>query len=165
MAYRHQGTRVGAQAIANTSTTQIHPIGLIVQAEDPTYGVGEFIYLKGVASTAVGSLVTYNSTTGVTTLAPVGANKADPIAVAMAATGASECGWYQISGQAVMRKSSAVSLAAAAVVGVKTAGLVASTGSGKEIQGAAVMAVASAASGRVTVLVLINRPRMQGRVT
>lgn len=156
---------VGAQAIAETSSVQNHPLGTVVHGVDPTYGEGEFIYLLGVASTTVGSPVTYNPSTYLTALAPVGTNKPEAIAVAMSANVASSYGWYQISGQAVIAKSSATSLAAGVAVGVKTVGLIASTGSGKEVQGALVAAVASAASGRTTVRVMISRPHMQGRVT
>lgn len=165
MAYKITSTQVGLQPIANTETTQLHNLGTICRGYDTTYGEAEFIYLKGIASTVVGSVVTYNPTTWTTALAPVGTNKPEPIAVAMSANVASQYGWYQISGMAVMAKSSAVSLAAQAAVGVKTVGYIASTGSGKEVQGALVAAVASAASGRTTVTVLINRPHMQGRVT
>lgn len=156
---------VGAQPIANTETTQLHPAGTIVRGRDPTYGEAEFIYLKGVASTAVGSIVTYNTSSFTTALAPVGANKPQPVAIAMSANVANQWGWYQISGVAVCAKTCTVSLAANAAVGVLTTGLVAGTGSGKEIQGALVAAVASATAGRTTVQVVINRPHMQGRVT
>lgn len=156
---------VGLQGITDTDTVQKHPIGKTVRAVHDTYGEGEFIYLLGVASTAVGSLVTYNGATGVTALAPVGTNKAQPIAVSMSANVAAQWGWYQISGIAIMKKTCTVSLAAGVAVGVLTIGLVAGTGSGKEISGALVAAVASATAGRTTVQVVINRPRMQGRVT
>jgi hypothetical protein len=165
MAYKIRNGFIGAQAIADTSTVQNHPVGTIVTADDTTYGAGEFIYLLGIGSTAVGSLVTYNGATGVTALAAVGANKPQPIAVAMSANVASQWGWYQISGIAVMKKTCTVSLAANAAVGVLTAGLVAATGSGKEVQGALVAAVASATAGRTTVQVVVNRPHMQGRVS
>jgi len=155
----------GAQAIADTSTTQNHPVGTIVRATDPTYGTGEFIYLEGVASTAVGSVVTYNTTSYTTTLCTVGGNISLPVAIAMSANVASQWGWYQISGIAVAKKTCTVSLAAGAAVGVLTAGLAAGTGSGKELQGAAVAAVASATAGRTTVKIVIQRPRKQGRVT
>lgn len=165
MAYRITDGRIGYQAIADTSTTKNHPVGTVVRAVDDTYGEGEFIYLLGVASTAVGSLVTYNTSSGATTLAAVGANKAQPIAVAMSANVANQYGWYQISGIAVVKKTCTVSLAVNAAVGVLTTGLIAGTGSGKEIQGALVAAVASATAGRTTVQVVVNRPHMQGRVT
>lgn len=57
----------------------------------------EFVYLQGVASTAIGSWVTFTSA-GVTTLL-VAAGKGR-VAVAMAATVASTFGWYQVFGQA-----------------------------------------------------------------
>ena len=165
MAYTISTPLVGAQPIAVTDTTQNHAVGTIVCGVDPTYGEAEFIYLKGVASTAVGSIVTYNTSSGTTALAPVGTNKPQPVAVAMSANVANQYGWYQISGIAVVAKSATVSLAANVAIGVKTIGLVASTGSGKEVQGALVAAVASAATGRTTVQVVVNRPHMQGRVS
>lgn len=160
-----QDAIVGVQGIDETSTTQNHPVGKIVRAVSATYGEGEFIYLKGVASTVVGSPVTYNTTTFATALAAVGTNKPQPVAIAMSANVASQWGWYQIGGLAVGLKSAAVSLAANAAVGVLTAGYIAGTGSGKEVQGALVAAVASAKSGRTTVQLVINRPHMQGRVS
>lgn len=167
MAYFIEEGRAGLQNIAVTSTTQDSgiPLGTIVRAKDPTYGQGEFIYLLGVASTAVGSIVTYDPTTWLTTLSAVGGNIPRPIAVAMSANVASSYGWYQISGLAVCKKQCTVSLAAGAAVGVLSTGLIAGTGSGKEIMGAAVAAVASATAGRTTVTVMINRPHKQGRVT
>lgn len=165
MTYRIVENRVGFQPIANTDTTQNHPLGTIVRAVDSTYGEGEFIYLKGVASTAVGSTVTYNTSAYATALAAVGANKGQPVAWAMSANVASQYGWYQIGGIVVATKTATVSLAADAAVGVLTTGLVAGTGSGKEIEGALVAAVASATSGRTTVQIVVNRPHMQGRVT
>lgn len=155
----------GAQPITDHSTTQNHPLGTEISATDPTYGGGKFIYLLGVASTAVGSVVTYDASTYQTVLCAVGGNIPRPIAVAMSACVAGEYGWYQISGQAVMKKTCTISLAAGAAVGVLTTGLIAGTGSGKEIQGAAVAAVASATAGRTTVKVMINRPCKQGRIT
>jgi hypothetical protein len=156
---------VGAQPIDETSTTQRHPYGTIVTGFSETYGNAEFMYLKGIASTTVGSIVTYVSSTGVTALAAVGTNLPRPVGIAMSANVASQYGWYQISGVAVCAKSSATCLVAAAAIGVKTIGLVATTGSGKEVLGALVAATASAASGRTTVQVVLNRPIMQGRVT
>ena len=146
-------------------TSPMYP-GMIVQAQDPTYGMAEFILLKGVASTAVGSVVTYNTSSFTTALAAVGTNKPQPIAIAMSAnTSSSNWGWYQISGLAVVAKTCTVSLAANAAVGVLTTGLIAGTASGKEVEGALVAAVASATAGRTTVQVVLNRPHMQGRVT
>lgn len=155
----------------NVGTTTTIPTspgipGMIVQAVDPTYGNGEFILLKGVTSTAVGSVVTYNTSSWTTTLAAVGTNKPQPIAIAMSANTASTAwGWYQIGGVAVVKKTCTVCLVANVAVGVLTIGLIAATGTGKEVEGALVAATASAAAGRTTVQVVINRPHMQGRVT
>jgi hypothetical protein len=99
MTYSIRNAIVGAQAIADTSTTQNHPLGMRVMAYDPTYGDGEFIYLKGVASTAVGSWVTFNQDDNTTTL--LAANDIGPTAVAMSANVANQYGWYQIFGKAV----------------------------------------------------------------
>lgn len=99
MAYTILEARVGFQPIANTETDVRVQLGTIVRANDPTYGAGEFIYLKGVASTAIGSWVTYNLDDWSTTL--LAANAIGPVAIAMSANVASQYGWYQISGKAV----------------------------------------------------------------
>lgn len=99
MAYIIKDGQVGHQAIADTSTTQNHPLGTIVNAVDETYGEGEFIYLSGVASTAVGSWVTVHEDDFSTTL--LAANDIGRVAIAMSANVASQYGWYQISGKAV----------------------------------------------------------------
>ena len=90
------------QNIGDTSTTQNQVLGTIVQAVDvdsTAYGAGEFIYLKGVASTVLGSFVTYNADDNSTAL--LAANAIGPVAVAMSINVASSFGWYQISGKAV----------------------------------------------------------------
>ena len=89
----------GSQKIATNSTTQQHPLGHIIQAFDATYLSGEFIYLKGVASTAVGSWVSILMDGYETVL--LAANATGPVGIAMSASVADEYGWYQISGKAV----------------------------------------------------------------
>lgn len=165
MAFYSTEAEAGVQAINETSTTAKHPLGKIVKGRDVTLGGGEFIYALGVASTVVGSVVTYDPTTYQTTLCAVGGNIPRPIAVAMSANVASQYGWYQIAGVATCAKTCTISLAAGAAVGVLTTGLIAGTGSGKEIQGAVVAAVASATAGRTTVKVMLQRPVKQGRVS
>ena len=162
MAYTVIDPILATQNIADTSTTQKHPLGMIVRATDPTYGTGEFIYLLGVASTIVGSAVVWTATTYQTALAPVGNKLPQPIAVAMSANVASSYGWYQISGMAVGAKTSALALASNAAVGILTVGLFAATGTGKEVQGALTAAKATTPK---TVTLVINRPHMQGRIT
>ena len=108
MAYTIADTFLGYPKIAATSTAPwigggtlntTPPLGTIVRANDPTYGMGEFIFLKGVASTAVGSWVTYNDDDYSTTL--LAANAIGPVAVAMSANVANQYGWYQIQGKAI----------------------------------------------------------------
>lgn len=99
MAFFPIEARIGFQPIANTETSAQVALGTIVRAVDPTYGAGEFIYLKGVASTAVGSWVTYNSDDFSTAL--LAANAIGPVAIAMSANVANQYGWYQIQGKAV----------------------------------------------------------------
>lgn len=99
MAYTVAANMLLGQNIADTSTTQKHELGLIVKAKDPTYGVGEFIYLLGAASTAVGSWVTFDQDGNTTAL--LAANAIGPVAVAMSANVANQYGWYQISGKAI----------------------------------------------------------------
>ena len=163
MAWTITNARVGWQPIANTETTAKHKLGTIVTAEDPTYGGGEFIYLLGVASTAVGSVVTYDETTHQTTLSAVAGGIPRPIAFAMSANVAAQYGWYQISGLAIAKKQCTVSLAAGAAVGILSTGVVAGTASTKEVFGAAVAAVASATAGKTTVTLMIQRPHKMGR--
>lgn len=158
-------TIAGAQPIADTSTTKQHPLGTIVRGWDPTYGEGEFIYLLGVGSTVVGSPVTFDALTYQTALAAVGTNLPRRIAFAMSANVASQYGWYQISGMCIASKSAAICCVAGAAMAVKTTGLISKSGSGKEISGCLCAATASAATGRTTVLLSIDRPSMQGRVT
>lgn len=97
MAYKSINPRVGVSDMAETGTTQLYPLGTRVQAQDPTYGVGEFVYLLGVASTAIGSWVTYEQDNGATAL--LVANAIGPVAVSMSANVASQYGWYQIYGK------------------------------------------------------------------
>jgi hypothetical protein len=100
--YEIVNTIIGAQDIGDTSTTQNQPLGAIVEAVDrasTAYGAGEFVYLKGVASTVVGSFVTYNADDNSTAL--LAANAIGPVATAMSINVASSYGWYQISGKAV----------------------------------------------------------------
>lgn len=92
---------LGDPPIADTGTVEEVPVGTRRHAVDPTYGPGEFIYLLGVASTAVGSVVVYNPDNFSTVLAD--ADDVGPIAVAMSANVASQYGWYQIYGKGVAK--------------------------------------------------------------
>ena len=104
MAFKIISPELGAPKIGDVHTAgyvAAWKLGDIVRAVDPTYGVGEFIYLKGLDSTAVGSVVTYNADDFSTTLAV--ANAIGPVAVAMSASVTGKYGWYQISGKGVAK--------------------------------------------------------------
>jgi hypothetical protein len=100
-----ENTLIG-QPIAETSTVARHAPGTIVRAKDPLYGAGEFAYLKGAASTVVGSAIIYNPDDFSTSL--LAANDIGPVAIAMSANVAGQFGWYQISGKAVIKAASVV---------------------------------------------------------
>jgi len=100
MTYGSSENGLIGQPIAETSTTLKHRLGDRFKCSDETYGPGEFIYLAGVASTAIGSWVTFNQDDHTTAL--LAANAIGPVAIAMSAnTAATSYGWYQIYGKAV----------------------------------------------------------------
>ena len=68
----------------------------------------EYIFLLGVASTAVASWVTYDES-GVTALLATGA--VGPVAIAMSASVADVWGWYQIYGYAIGKGASCAEVA------------------------------------------------------
>ena len=148
---------IGTQTIASTSTTKQVALGTVIQAVDPTYGIGEFIYLTGVASTVVGSIVNYDDTwqTALDTAAVTGPSR--PLAIAMSANGAAAYGWYQISGMATAVKANTVSFADGAGLG-SASGLAVAVATGTVIQSAVVRTVASAKSDVTSVKIAINRP-------
>ena len=156
MTYAVTDTVAGSQGIADNSTTQKHPLGTIVRAKDPTYGEGEFIYLKGVASTTIGLWVTYNISWQ-SALATSAVGTPNPHAVAMSACVADEYGWYQIGGLAIASKANTLSLDPSAVVASASGETIAAATS-NIVNSALVAVVASAKSDVFTVAVVIDRP-------
>lgn len=165
MAWNPIENRLGLQPIEQTSTVQNHTEGTIVRAIDGTYGGGEFIYLKGVASTVVGSLVTYDPVNHTTTLTPNTANLSQPVAVAMSANVASQWGWYQIEGAAIIKKTAVKVSPNVPVYQSGTTGRVMSTAaSGKQLVNARTVNAATVLSATSTITVLVDRPFLQGAV-
>ena len=156
MTYFVTDTVAGTQLIAENSTTQKHKLGTIVRAVDPTYGEGEFIYLQGVASTTVGALVTYNVGFQ-SALATSAVGISNPHAVAMSACVASEYGWYQISGLAIVSKANTTSFAASAALASASGEAIAAATTNR-LASALVSVVASAKSDVTTVQVMVDRP-------
>ena len=147
---------------------QAHPLGTIVRAYDAnnTLGEGEFIYLAGCSSTAVGNLVYYNNLAGSTTIVPNTASTNYPVAVAMSANVKGQYGWYQITGVATILKTAtkvspsqkvAISSTAGRILGGSTAG--------KQVLNAISVNAATVASATSTVQVLIDRPFMESVAT
>lgn len=158
----------GAQPIADISTTQNHPLGTRVNGTDPTYGRGEFIYLLGVASTVTGMVVKYNATTYQTALLSVtnGKNKGVPVAVAMSANVASSYGWYQTSGNAVVKKTTvAVTPQVPVFISATDGRLKVLASAGQQILGAQTANLTTIVTTTSTVVVTINRPFAQGQIT
>ncbi len=150
------------QNIDETSTTKNHELGTIVTCKHDTYGTGEFIYLKGVASTTVGAVVRYDVATVdefQSALATTAVTESFPLAVAMSACVAENYGWYQISGMAIASKLLAASMVVSSTILV-SGGEVDVSDTSNVVQGAMVAVVASAnTSGAVTTVQLcINRP-------
>lgn len=169
MAYTPTTPELGIQPIAVNSATQNHPLGTIITAVDPNYGTGEFIYLKGVASTVAGSVVTYGGVSGgfptyQTTLAPATANLAVPLAVALSANVAAQFGWYQISGMAVAATNGTLAAGPAPVYLAGSGQLSSTAVAGKQVSGAInVTATGTPATGLA--VVEIDRPSAQGAIT
>ena len=139
-------------------------MGTRVRAFDASYGTGEFVYLKGVASTVVGSLVTFDQYLGTTTLAPATAGKG-PVAVAMSANVLNQFGWYQIAGAAAVKAPNAM------VPGAEVFMLAATPGSVDDAVVASeqvLNAVVSTTTGTPSAglgVIQINRPFLQGQIT
>lgn len=169
MTYTIQTPLAGFQPIAATSTVQNHALGTRIRAVDPTYGEGEFIYLLGVASTVVGSVVTWNGNssgtpTGQTTLAPATANLAQPVAVAMSANVANQYGWYQVSGNAVCATNGTLAAGPAPVYLAGSGQLTSTAAAGKQVLGA-INVTATGTPAANQAVVEINNPHAQGQIT
>lgn len=124
-------------------------------------GDAEYIWLKGVASTAANSVVAFDESYATALLQ----SGTDPvlgqrIAVAKAATVASKYGWYQIRGQAVSVACGGTCAADSQLYNSKsTAGRISSSDSGNDqIEG---MWATTAASSNVAVCTLMY-PYMNG---
>ena len=90
--------RLGQSLIGGVDAIQSVPLGTKMKAFDASYGAGEFVYLKGVTGTAVGSVVLIAPDDWSTSLAT--ANDVGKLAVAVAAIDANtKFGWYQIYGK------------------------------------------------------------------
>ena len=183
MAYTFAENQSGLLQIANIDTgvtspsgvssgsTSVIPtppnvLGKIVRADDPTYGEGEFILLLGVAATEVGLVVKYNATTYQTVVVTNTAVQDVPVAVAMSANLAGTFGWYQIAGNAVVKKTAVAVTPQVTVFLSATAGRVKVLASaGLQVVAARSANLATIAATVSTVTVTINRPHLQSQIT
>lgn len=143
-------------------------VGTLLRGIDPVFGEGEFMYLPGVASNAVGMVVTYNATTFVVTLmAAALKNSANPLAVSMSAnTSTTNYSWYQISGLAVILKTAVQVLPQVPLFSSATAGRVKVLASaGQEVLGCRSANLTTVTSTTSTITALIQRPFGQGQIT
>jgi hypothetical protein len=129
-------------------------------------GEGEFIYLQGVANTVLGSLVTYDPATGLTSLTVAATNKNQgvPVAVAMSANLLTFYDWYQISGVAVIKKTAVKVSPNVPIYLSGTAGRIkSSAASGDQVLGARSENTATVTTTSSVVNVVIDRPHIQGQ--
>jgi len=117
-------------------TVQRHPLGTVVDAVDPYWGAGVFIYVKSDDTIIKGSVCTFDvSASGEleAILVPNTPNLGVPVGVAMAPMAAGVYGWLQLTGVAVYKTGSTV--AAAAAIGITAAGVLGTNAAGKQILG------------------------------
>lgn len=168
MAFKPAETFQGVVDFTNidTSANRVVTPGLIVRGVDAASSKsgGEFIYLPGVASNTVGSVVTYNPLANTTTLLASTVDQGLPIAVSMSANvTTTSYSWYQVSGVTTIKKS-AVKVAPASKMFIGTTGRVtALITSGKTIMPSVSVNAATIASATSTVQVLIHRSFAQSR--
>lgn len=150
-------TLIGVGNMADVGTTLLWPLGTRCKAEDKgstAYGVGEFIYLEGVASTVRGS-VAYITDDWATVL--VIARSIGDLAVALGANAAAgSYGWYQVVGRGVAACDSGITDQAALYID-GTAGRCDDT----VVAGDAIMGMrASSTDDTNTCLVWLSNPKV-----
>lgn len=113
-------------------TTRRHSLGLTLNAVDPFWGHGTFMYIESDAAILKGSLVAWDETyKGV--LLPSAVTQGFPFGVAMAPMADGTFGWIQLAGRAVYKTNATV--AADGVVAVAAAGILGATATGKQLLG------------------------------
>lgn len=111
-------------------TTARHVLGTQLNANDPFWGWGEFIYVKSADAILKGSLTMWDeSYNGV--LLPTTVNQGFPFGVAMNAMASGTFGWLQIAGRCVYKTNATV--AADVAVAVAAAGIAGTLAAGKQL--------------------------------
>lgn len=129
-------SNVVAQAVSEwfqPDTTQRFPLGMKVDAVDPYWGYGEFIYGKAAAALNFGNLVVMQPTLNTFDKVPNTALLGQAVFVATNEFAINEFGWFQKAGVAIVKSTATV--AAAAAVGLTGAGTIGAVTAGKQING------------------------------
>ncbi len=113
-------------------TTQRHVLGTVVDAVDPFWGQGRFMYVKSTAAVLKGSVVMWDESYNAELL-PSAVTQGFPWAVAMAPMASGVYGWVQLAGRAVYKTNATV--AADGVMAIAAAGILGATATGKQVIG------------------------------
>lgn len=113
-------------------TTERHPLGTVVDAVDPYWGAGEFIYVESDDTIVKGSVCMIDDSMKAK-LVPNTAGQGFPVGIAMAPMTTGKFGWLQLRGLAVYKTGSTV--AAGTAVGITAAGVVGTLANGKQLLG------------------------------
>jgi len=99
---------IGSQPVSNFVLTgtnrQTHPLGTILEAADPFYGAGEYIYLQAATSIDAGYVVVWDADF-FATLCPIDPNTNREIAISTLPCPLGGFAWFQISGQTPVRST------------------------------------------------------------
>lgn len=136
-------------------TTQRNALGLKVDAVDPYWGWGEFVYIKSNDAILKGSLVAVGTApTYLGTLLPSTAGQGFPFGVAMAPMASGTYGWIQTAGMAVYKTNATV--AADTAVAVAAAGIAGTLANGKQLVGVRNVKAATATVTNATTITTLN---------
>lgn len=143
------------------------PIGAVAWFNEDALGMGEYIYLPGVAATIAGDLVEYDLAPGAQATIrhsnATASNSGRPVAVATAAIINGTWGWFQISGVTIINTTAAQ--AAGVMMATATAGAVANgADAGDQILNAR-LSTATGVPAALKAYATIQRPFVQGQIT
>lgn len=114
-------------------TTQRFPLGMKIDAIDPFWGYGEFVYAKASGAITKGWFCQFDQNWLATGI-PNTANMGRPVAVAMMTMADLTFGWFMKAGLAVIKTTATV--AADTAIGITGTGTVGANTAGKQILGA-----------------------------
>lgn len=134
--YKLSPSVYGSQPTAeffNPDLVQRHQAGMRVSGIDPYWGGGDFVYGMAAGTQEAGSVCIASDIWTMSDYPITTANLGFPVFIALHAMTASEWGWYQVSGMAVL--SASASVAVDTPVGLTTAGQVGAATAGRNLLG------------------------------